>query len=92
MIDADKDKRIKHNENIVEELCPVLVSAVREKDPKFVIIYRNSFAGDYQTEELALLGRVVKYFAERGKEVRIVPEDHNITGNMGDEFIFEGKI
>jgi hypothetical protein len=52
-------------------LLPNFVES-RRKNEGMVIIHQDSFAADYQDDEYALLGKVIKFAGLYGKEVRVI--------------------
>jgi hypothetical protein len=55
----------------IERLLPDFVNSCRDQTA-VVIIHQDGFAADYQDDEYALLGKVIKFAGLYGKEVRIV--------------------
>jgi hypothetical protein len=55
----------------IKSLLPDFVRACRAGDDA-AIIHQDSFAADYQDDELALLGMAIKFAGLYGKEVRII--------------------
>jgi hypothetical protein len=55
----------------IKHLLPNFVESCR-KNQDMVIIHQYSFAADYQDDEYALLGKVIKFAGLYGKEVRII--------------------
>jgi len=59
-----------------------LITTIREQLPDFVnacagdeavvLIHQDAFAGEYQEEEYALLGKAIKYAGLKGKEIRVI--------------------
>jgi hypothetical protein len=54
----------------IESLLPDFARSCRE-NLDVVIIHQDSFAADYQDEEYALLGKVLKFAGINGKEIRV---------------------
>lgn len=46
-------------------------AAACESDVEVVLMHQDAFAADYQEEELALLGRAIKFAGLCGKEITI---------------------
>ena len=55
----------------IKHLLPNFVESCR-KNEDMVIIHQDSFAADYQDDEYALLGKVIKFAGLYGKEVRVI--------------------
>jgi hypothetical protein len=55
----------------ITRLLPNFVESCR-KNEDMVVIHQDSFAADYQDEEYALLGMVIKFAGLHGKEIRII--------------------
>jgi hypothetical protein len=55
----------------IERLLPDFVKMCRETGDA-VIIHQDTFAADYQDDELTLLGTAIKFAGLHGKEVRII--------------------
>ena len=83
--DMKKEKWKQKMELRVEKSLPLLVK--EQEGVELVIMYRDSFAADYQPDELYLMGAAIKYCLDRGKEVRIVPIDNHMSGKFGDESV-----
>jgi len=48
-----------------------------------VLLHQEAFAADYQEDEYALLGMVIKHAGLRGKEVRVIGRNRQTLG-QGD--------
>jgi hypothetical protein len=57
---------------LIEEVLPDFVKCCQEENNDVAVIHQDSFALDYQTDELLLLGRVIKFAGLYGKELRII--------------------
>ena len=55
----------------IENLLPDFARSCRE-NLDVVIVHQDSFAADYQHEEYALFGKVMKFTGIYGKEIRVI--------------------
>src|ERR1700733_11521982 len=55
---------------LIEEVLPDFAKACREKS-NVVVIHQDSFALEYQADELLLLEQAIKFAGLHGKELRI---------------------
>ncbi len=70
-----------------------LIATIKKKLPEFaktcaddtelVLLHQEAFAADYQEDEYALLGMVIKHAGLRGKEVRVIGRNRQTLG-QGD--------
>jgi hypothetical protein len=56
---------------LIEELLPDFVKSCHDNSD-VVVIHQDSFALDYQADELLLLGKAIKFAGLHGKELRII--------------------
>jgi hypothetical protein len=75
MTEEEIKKKVSELWDFVESEVPSFSHLIKEyidKKQKHILIHQDAFAGDYQDEEFALLGKVVKLCGTLGISIKIV--------------------
>ena len=72
----------------IKGLLPAFVKTCREND-EVMIIHQDSFAADYQDDELTLLGTAIKFAGLHGKEVRIIGKNRETLKGAGQSELLQ---